>query len=798
MKKLFFFVCLFICRDLNSQTLTVRDINTREGISDVMINDRNNNTVITDAKGNADIGGLDKGGVLSLNHPSYPIMQFSITPGASSEIYLHTKYITLDEVVLSANRTKENKIDVPYQIEVINQKNIEFLNQPNTGDLLASTGNIALQKSQLGGGSPNLRGFEASRVLIVLDGVRMNNAIYRAGHLQDVMTLDAQMLERTEVIFGPSSTIYGSDALGGVMHFYTKSPAVSTGTKMRVNVNAMMRYGSANDERSGHFDLNLGWKKFASLTNVTHSQFGDLRSGKNKLPGFSDAWDRRFYVQRINERDSMVSNPHPNILVGTGYRQTDLMQRFSFHAGNHLVHNLNFQLSMNPDLPRFDRLAGDYSGGSLRWAENRYTQNRRFAAYSFNYNDTTSFSDNIRFIAAYQDIDQQRIMRRYRNNYRVSQFEKVAVISVNLDITKSIGKKHELRYGAELTDNDVRSAAETHDIINDSVFRADTRYAALNAMNTRAAYLSHAYEVNNNFVVNSGIRFTATSLVSEFRDTLPFKFPFTTAEQNSRALTGSLGFTRKMADNYKFSLLVNTGFRAPNVDDMSKMFESGPVMIVANPEIKPEYAYNLEMGISKIIGTHFKFDLTAYYTVVENYLSLRDFRFNGEDSISYNGTKLKVQAMQNTDWSNLIGFNAGFQVEPGPNLVIRSTINYIYGRYNDVLNDTVVPLDHIPPVFGLTGINYRRGKLELDFFARYSGKKVLSEYSPSGEDNLQYATADGMPGWYTLNVRSGYNLTKYLRLNIACENITDVGYRTFASGINSPGRNFIISLRCKF
>lgn len=111
--------------------------------------------------------------------------------------------------------------------------------------------------------------------------------------------------------------------------------------------------------------------------------------------------------------------------------------------------------------------------------------------------------------------------------------------------------------------------------------------------------------------------------------------------------------------------------------------------------------------------------------------------------------------------------------------------------------DTIVPLDHIAPVFGQSSLIYKNKNMDGEFFIRYNGKKVLSEYSPSGEDNLQYATKNGMPGWFTLNIRLGYNITKNFRLNAACENITDNRYRVFASGINAPGRNFIVSLRFK-
>lgn len=796
-----------------AQTITIRDNSSREPIENVSIKDKNNATVVTDATGKADLTTLDKSDSLTVSRLGY----FSKKAMAGSDalnVNLTSKIIVLDEIVFSANRTKEKKIDVPYTMEVIKQKDIEFSNQPTTGDLLINTGNVFVQKSQLGGGSPGFRGFEASRVLIVVDGIRMNNAIYRAGHLQDVTTLDAQMLDRTEIIFGPSSTIYGSDALGGVMHFYTKNAQFSTTDKLNLKANAMARYASVNNEMTGHLDFNLGFKKFASMTNITYSNFGDLTSGSVKLAGYTNKWDRNYYVvkrgedipkdeqvaggQTVAGRDTMVKNPNNNKLVGSGYKQIDIMQRFALKTGEHLTHNINFQLSLNPNLPRFDRLAGDYSGANLKFAENYYTQNRMLGAYTLNYDGKTAFSDNINVILAYQKIDQDRITRNFRKNNRTTQMEDVGVISANIDLMKTIKEKHELRYGIEFTSNDVKSTAKNYDIVRDSTYRADTRYAANSKMNTFAAYISHAFEVNENFVISDGIRYTNSSVECNFTDTLPFKFPDPKAVQKSQAVTGSLGFTWKAENDYKVSLLANTGFRTPNVDDMSKLFASGgSILIVANPNIKPEYAYNFELGISKIMNNRFKFDITGFYTIVENYLTQRDFKLNGQDSVTYEGNKYKVQAMQNTDRAYIYGFNAGCQLDFNQHISFKSTINYTYGRYSDVKNDTIVPLDHIPPVYGQSSLFFKAKNTDGEFFIRYNGKKVLSEYSPSGEDNLQYATPNGMPGWFTLNIRAGYSITKNLRLNVACENITDNRYRVFASGINAPGRNFIVSLRFK-
>ena len=133
----------------------------------------------------------------------------------------------LNEIVVSASRFEEKRANVPQQMMMIKQKDIKFLSQPTSAELLQSSGQVLVQKSQLGGGSPILRGFEANKVLLVVDGIRMNNAIYRGGHLQNIISIDNSMLEKVEVIYGPGSVVYGSDALGGVIHFHTLKPQLS-------------------------------------------------------------------------------------------------------------------------------------------------------------------------------------------------------------------------------------------------------------------------------------------------------------------------------------------------------------------------------------------------------------------------------------------------------------------------------------------------------------------------------------------------------------------------------------------
>ena len=197
---------------------------------------------------------------------------------------------TLSEVVVSANKFSERKRNVNQKIDIITAKAIGAINAQNTGDLLINTGNVFVQKSQQGGSSPVIRGFEASRVLLVIDGIRMNNAIYRAGHLQNVVTVDQNMLERVEVLYGPASTLYGSDALGGVIHLRTKQPLLSTKDKLRAPGVLFGRLSSANNEKTTHFDISLGGKKLAWLQSYTYSYFGDMKMGNNYHEKISGIW----------------------------------------------------------------------------------------------------------------------------------------------------------------------------------------------------------------------------------------------------------------------------------------------------------------------------------------------------------------------------------------------------------------------------------------------------------------------------------------------------------------------------
>ena len=386
MKKIsLLIVCLCVYVIAQAQSITVIDQNLQpiSGVEVYKLNESKPFSTSTSA-GIINLSGLTANQSLIFIHPNYLPVSSSIEQLKSLNytLYLKDNSNTLDEVVVSASRFEEKKKDVSQKIQVIGSKELQNMNQTSTADVLANSGNVMVQKSQLGGGSPIIRGFETNKVLMVVDGIRMNNAIYRGGHLQNIITLDNSIMDRVEIVYGPGSVVYGSDALGGVMSFTTKNPLLSTDGKTLVKANAYTRYMSAVSGYAAHADVSVGGKKFGSLTSFTYSNYGDLRQGANREPEVGNFGSRPWYVQQFNGVDSTVVNADTNVQVGSGYTQYDVLQKFLFKQSDFVKHTVNLQFSNSSNIDRYDRLT-QTSGGKPKYGEWYYgPQKRLLASYT--------------------------------------------------------------------------------------------------------------------------------------------------------------------------------------------------------------------------------------------------------------------------------------------------------------------------------------------------------------------------------------------------------------------------------
>jgi hemoglobin/transferrin/lactoferrin receptor protein len=795
-------LCLCVNYFSHAQTITIIDQNSFQPIENVEVYKEGENSLFTKSNdaGIIEIKGVSTNQKLVFIHPMYTKIVLTVDQLKSQKngiLTLSENVNSIDEIVVSASKFSEKKKDVSQKIQVLRASEIQNMNQSSTADVMTNTGNVFVQKSQLGGGSPIIRGFETNKVLMVVDGVRMNNAIYRGGHVQNIITLDNSMMDRIEVVFGPGSVVYGSDALGGVMSFTTKNPLLSTNGKLKVKAGAFTRYMSAVTGYAAHADVSVGGKRFGSLTSFTYSNFGDLRQGANREPSVGNFGSRPWYVERVGNKDSVFVNKDTNVQVGSGYSQYDIMQKFLFQQNDKVKHLVNLQYSNSSNVDRYDRLTL-LSDGKPKFAEWYYgPQKRLMASYTLQLTGNNKLYDNARFILGYQQIEESRMDRRLNNPTLNNRYENLDIVTANFDFAKKSGK-HEFRYGLEGWYNKVNSTAFTKDITTGLEAPLDTRYASGGAtMNSIAAYATHTWEISKKLILNDGLRFSNVGLNAKFTDTTFFNFPFKDAKQNNNALTGNLGIIYMPTDESRVTALISTGFRAPNIDDLSKVFESTPGNItVPNATLKPEYTYNGEVGISNTFGNWLTIQATGYYTQYRNALTTQSFSYNGQDSIMYAGSMSKVMATTNANKAYLYGLELSLNGKLNDHISVYGTYNYTHARI--VTDSIAIPLDHIPPVFGKFGVKLIEKKLQAEFFVNYSAWKRIADFNPSGEDNQAYALPEGMPSWYTLNIRLGYQFNKFVGLQVACENILDQNYRQFASNISAPGRNFILTLRGTF
>ncbi|MGB1554775.1 MAG: TonB-dependent receptor [Flavobacteriaceae bacterium] len=790
-----------------------------EGVA--LFNSEKTKAIITNQEGKAPLSVFSEGD--SLNIQFYGFETLKIFLGTQEfkngvSMALEPKDQTLEEVILSVGRNAVTRKQIAEKVAVIDAQTIE-LQRPSTGaDLVGLSPGVRIQKSQGGGGSPIIRGFEANRILMVVDGVRMNNAIYRSGHLQNAITVNPNTVERVEVIYGSSSVAYGSDALGGVIHYYTKSPLINSKEKSRSSFSS--DFSSANLGTVNSFSTELSFNKWASLTSISYSNFGDIRMGTRRAHGYANWGLTPFYSE--NSRSAYQANPtlneNPNIQKNTAYNQLDLFQKFlvKLNDENQLV--FNFQYSNSSDIPRYDKLIEQRSG-TLRYAEWFYgPQKRILIAPQLKLFPQKRFMNSGRITFAYQNIDESRNSRAFESFIRKIQKENVQVWSLNGDFEFELNQKHSFSYGFEGTFNKVRSFAFGKELVvqqNEVVALKPstpfpTRYPSKGSTyDSFASFVNWIWDLNNELTVNFGMRFTNTNLEARWKEYYNINALLEAVNLDALALTQTLALTYRPTEKIQWNLILSNGFRNPNIDDVGKIRENNGILVVPNPFLYPEYAYNFELGIKRYFDQSKNYlSLRGFSTLISrhigrsNYIIFSDTTTPDQATIRYNGEEVETYANNNLGNRYLYGGSLDGYYSLNTFLALRGNLSFIQA----VKSEKYGPLPSISPAFGRIFIEYQKSNWLSYLSFEFSDNKNIEAYSIGGEDGLEetpllsenpllYA---GTPPWSELSWLAQYRWKKSTLFRIALENILDTHYRPFASGISAPGRNLKLGVNYNF
>ena len=816
---------------VSSQERMVVD-NERNPISNVSVfNSMKTKSALSNNDGIINLSRFLSDDTIIFQHPSYKIKKI-VKKNINEYILLELEYQLLDNIIIADTKNNNNIKNSAEKKIYISSEEIKEIHGTTTADLLEKKGGVSVQRSQLGGGSPNIRGFEANRVLLMIDGVRLNNAIYRSGHLQNIITVDEFILNDIEVIFGPSSVLYGSDAIGGTVHMKTKELYFSG--KPDWGGESFSSYSSASRGLKKNINIFFKSSNYTHTTSFSFKKFGDLRMGLWRPHGYDDWGLVNHYV---DSDGSIVCNPNPEVQVGTGYKQYDFFHKAIFKTSDNSRLTANIQYSTSSNISRFDQLNdGDgecvfengicTGGDDLKFHSYYYGPQKRFLG-SLTFSLFGQYFEKADIIASYQNVKESRHKWKLEDYLNFNpkedagseldmsnQFESVDVYGLNINL-----RRGNFFIGSETSYNNVISTSSSN---RNSAAIEDTRYpSGGSGLFSTAFYANVLKRFSHKFQAETGLRFTFSKINGNYPDISDsggedlFNLLSESTSVSNSVLSGNLKLVYFPNDSWKISSVTSRGFHAPNVDDMFKVFRKGNIVTVPYKELRPEYSLTQEISVTKELCDNLTLYGLGYFTQLSSAI-VKDTLFrdvnpepNEEYLVStmfYDGEMLTTFANQNADEAiNIYGFTLGFQSTLcGFN--INKDINFInYKNYN--LN--AGPFAHIPPMFGKLEVvkNYNAWSARL--LCLYSGAKNANNFDNSGTDNLDetplvgedefgntlYA---GLPSWYTLNFNIKYSFLDNSSIQMRIDNILDAHYKTFGSGLSAPGRNIIFSLDYRF
>ena len=790
-----------------------------EGVA--IFNSIRTKAIISNQEGKAPLSVFSESDSLNIQFYGFETLKIKLGPQefkTGVTVALNPEDQTLEEVILSVGRNATTRKQIAEKVAVIDAQTIA-LQRPSTGaDLVGLSPGVRIQKSQGGGGSPVIRGFEANRILMVVDGVRMNNAIYRSGHLQNAITVNPNTVERVEVIYGSSSVAYGSDALGGVIHYYTKNPLINSEKKIRNSFSS--DFSSANQGSVNSFSTEVSFKKWASLTSVSYSNFGDIRMGSNRTHGYSDWGLTPFYSEnsRTHYAPSPTTNENSLIQKNTAYNQLDLLQKFLIQLNNQNQLVINFQYSNSSDIPRYDKLT-EQQNGNLRFAEWFYgPQKRLLIAPQLKLFPQKKFLNSGRITLAYQNIDESRNSRPFGSLIRKIQKENIEVWSLNGDFEFDLNQRHSFSYGFEGTLNLVKSFAYGKELIlqHNKIINLkpsnpfSTRYPSKgSSYDSFASFANWIWDINSELTLNLGLRFTNTNLEARWKEYYNINALIEAVNLDALALTETLALTYRPSEKIQWNLILSNGFRNPNIDDVGKVRENNGTLVVPNPSLFPEYAYNFEWGLKRYFDkSNNYFSLRGFTTLVSRHIGRSSYFIFSDTTtpdlatVRYNGQEVITLANNNLGNRYLYGGSLDGYYSINKFLAIRGNLSFI----DAFKSEKYGPLPSITPAFGRLFIEYQSSKWLSYLSFQFSDNKNPETYSLGGEDGLEETpllsisplSYAGTPAWSEWSWLGQYQFNKNTTIRVALENIFDTHYRTFASGISAAGRNFKLGINYSF
>ncbi len=673
------------------------------------------------------------------------LLGLSYGPTWAQDASLADSTIVLKEVVIiTALRMEANSNTVAEAVATTGREEILRLPSLNTPDVMATVPGVWMQKTNLGGGSPFIRGLTGYYTLILTDGIRFNNSTFRSGPNQYLATIDQSTLQRIEVLRGQGSVQYGSDAIGGVAQMFFREPEFSDNKGLNATGRLYANYMNHDMELAGRAEVELGSEKFGFLGGIGYKQLGDTKAGGEL-----------------------------GTLGPTGFDEFSWDIKTKMKAGNLILTGV-WQHFVQEDVPLYHQIAP--GGGYSRYHFN--PQQRDLGYIQAASTHQSKIFSEIRYTFAYLNSLEVREKQRTGSAILRTERDKVDTYHGGIEMISNFSSRWKASSGVELYHDYVSSSAD--DFNQDTEIKSAVRglYPDGTTYTNIALYSVHAVDIKR-FNLTLGGRYNLVQLNVD--DTA-----FGPTKVKPKALVGNAAVVYNVLDGFQLLASANTGFRAPSVNDVSSFGVADYRYEVPNYDLAPEKSFQYQLGIRTQLK-QWKAEIYGYQNHLNDLITNVPSTYNGQDSLD----GAKVYTKENVNEARIRGMEASIQYEPVRWLSAFGNMTYTMG--DNITRDE--PLSRIPPLFGRVGTDVRFRKTftwRLELIA--AGKQ---DRLSSGDKADSRIKEGGTPGWMVVNTRAEYQ-RRNIRVNAGIQNIFDEAYRVHGSGVDGVGRSFWASIIVEF
>ncbi len=641
-------------------------------------------------------------------------------------------------ITITAQRSEQDPLVSPVHFSILTQTQLREEQARSTPEALMGMTGVWMQKTNHGGGSPFVRGLTGNQTLLLVDGIRLNNSTYRYGPNQYLNTVDPMILSRVEVLRGSGAVAYGSDALGGTVNLLSQNPEYSP-SGFRLKGEGHGKYMSDEMEKSVRAQVELTSPRTAFRVGAGYKDFGDV-----------------------------VAGGRLGVLSPSGYTETNLDFKGRQLVGDAGEITLALQHTEQEHVGRYDQVA---QRGYAEWEFD--PQIRTLAYLRYEQETGSRLAARVRTTASFQRSFEGRFSRREGSSVQNLASDEIRTGGLQLEIESELGENWTSVSGFDFYYDLVYSEAETRDTLSGDVAYQRGIYPDGATAWQAALFTLHTWEYQR-WLLNVGARYQQVGLMAEDNE-------FGDLDLMVGQLVGNLGMSYEMFSGQRITAGVNTGFRAPNLNDLSSFgpFDSG--IEVPTSGLRPEKSLTAELGY-KIRKPHVAFSIVAFQSWLFDLMVRQRATYQG-DSL-YDG-QLVYQKV-NEEGARIRGVEGDLEVRRGP-VRAYAGVSYTFG---ETIEEEASPLRRIPPLNGRLGLRYQQG----NYYIKLEGLAAATQDRlSSGDMDDHRIPAGGTPGWAIMNARVGYQ-ADWFTIRLGVNNMFDEGYRYHGSGVDEYGRSFWVAL----